>query len=643
MTDINTQEYNVDSIEMMSDIEHIRHRPGMYVDGVTDPRQLFSEAFDNALDEAQSGYSPCTKVYVDTSSNTYTVEDYGRGIPIGKKETEDGRQIETLELLVTKSFSGGKFHGKNYKLSAGLHGVGLCCCNALSSKFEITTIRDWKVVTYKSEQGVTKDLIYSDAHTRSPLKTSGVTISFSADPSIYEDTKIPIDYILNRCNTAKAFGYNVELYIDGEEQILHAVELYDLLPTDTANISEYHYFELTSKIETGEFMTVALKYTSDTHNKYLGYTNLLFNKFGGTHTRLLNTAINEVWEEFYKEISTQLKWDDCTVGLRALVAVFISETAFSSQTKDKLTVKNYIIQPLIDKFKEQFRKELIDNPEIRTALLKRFEEYRNSQNRLTSRKEIMELVKVNGRREDGTVKRKSVVPGLIECTSNKLEGSELFIVEGTSAGGSAARARNRTNQSVLPLRGKIKNVAYMSITKALQSEDVRKVINAIGAGVGEETDPSKCRYDKIIFSPDADSDGRHIANLLICVAVTLVAPLVKAGRVYVLEAPLYSYLDKNKKRIYTDEFESIPENLRTSKGFIRYKGLGEMDDIEYKESCMDPNGGRRLYQVQYPEDIDQFYRIMGTTRGRRDLLEDLGLIRYVGNKVDDVVDGKIEE
>lgn len=625
------QEYNVDSIELMSDIEHIRHRPGMYVDGVLDPRQLFSEAFDNALDESQSGYSELTRVYVDTKTNTYIVKDKGRGIPIGKKVTEDGSEVETLELLVTKSFSGGKFSGKNYKLSSGLHGVGLCCCNALSNNFKIQTTRDGKSVIYSSSKGITKSLEYVDSN-----EHNGVTIEFSADPSMYEDVRIPIEFIENRCRTAKAFGYNVELYIDNNPVDIIIENLSDLIPNDNSSVSEYNKSEFTAEVESGEFMKVVLKYTSDTHSKYFGYTNLLFNKFGGTHTRLINKALNEVWEEFYDEIDTKLKWDDCTVGLRSLVAVFISETAFSSQTKDKLTVKAYVVQPLIDKFKELFRQYLLDNPDIRKALLNRFSEYRNSLNRLTSRKEIMELVKVNGRRDDGTVKRKSVVPGLIECTSSKLESSELFIVEGNSAGGSAARARNRVNQSVLPLRGKIKNVAYMSITEALKSEDVRKVINAIGAGVGEDTDPSKCRYEKVIFSPDGDSDGRHIANLLICLSVNLLAPLVKSGHIYLVMAPLYSYIDSStKKRVYTDIFEEIPPNLRSSKGFIRYKGLGEMDDDEYKEACMDPNGIRRLYRVEYPDDIDEFNRIMGTTSGRRELLEELGLIRYIGDKVYD--------
>lgn len=630
MEELNTQNYNVDSIELMTDIEHIRHRPGMYVDGVLDPRQLFSEAFDNALDESQSGYSDLTEVFVDTKTKVYRIQDRGRGIPIGKKTTQDGLEMETLEVLVTKSFSGGKFSGKNYKLSSGLHGVGLCCCNALSEDFKIRTVRDGKSVTYTSSRGETKDLVYEDTDL-----PNGVSIEFKADSTIYEDIRIPLEFIENRCRTAKAFGYNINLYVDGELVNIEVEKLSDLLPAESNNIFTYNESDFTANIESGEFMRVVLKYTSDTHSRYFGYTNLLFNKFGGTHIRLVNKAINEVWEEFYKEIDTQLKWDDCTVGLRSLVAVFISETAFSSQTKDKLTVKAYVVQPLIDKFKEVFRQYLIDHPEIRKALLNRFAEYRNSQNRLTSRKEIMELVKVNGRREDGTVKRRSVVPGLIECTSSKLESSELFIVEGNSAGGSAARARNRTNQSVLPLRGKIKNVAYMSIKDALKSEDVRKVINAIGAGVGDETDPSKCRYEKVIFSPDADSDGLHIANLLICLAVNLLAPLVKAGRIYVVEAPLYSYLGKDKKRVYTDDFDSIPANLRSTKGFIRYKGLGEMDDDEYKESCMDPNGGRRLYRVEYPDDIEEFNRIMGTTGGRRELLEDKGLIRYVGDKIDD--------
>ena len=247
----------------------------------------------------------------------------------------------------------------------------------------------------------------------------------------------------------------------------------------------------------------------------------------------------------------------------------------------------------------------------------------------------MDLVKINGKTDSGTVRRKSVVNGLIECTSPYLENTQLYLVEGNSAGGTAARARDKKTQSVLPLRGKIKNITYMSINQALKSEDIRKVVNATGAGVGDETDPERCRYEKIIIAADADPDGKHITALLISVYVNLMPALVKAGRVYVLEPPLFGYV-QDKHYIFTNEFEEIPEKLRTTKGYTRYKGLGEMDDDEFKESCM-TSGNQNLYQVQYPEDLDAFNRILGTTGGRRELLIDLGIIRFADgfNKKDD--------
>lgn len=621
-------EYNADSIKVLSDMEHIRSRPGMYVSGTDDPRQLFSEAFDNAIDEAQSEYSDLTEVFIDTAEHTYMVRDHGRGIPIGIKDTEDGRQLETLQLLATKSFSGGKFDSSSYKLRGGLHGVGLGCCNALSEIFEIATHRDGKAVYLQCEKGEVKSLQYYDT-----AEPNGVAISIKADPTIYDSAEIPLDFIKNRCIVAQAFGYLQHLYIDGEFQEIPVERVADLIPADEHNVSQYAEFEISTRIQSGEFIRVVLRYTSETNSKMYGYSNLIFNRYGGTHTRLLERAIEEVWKEYYAESDgVELRDSDCRVGLRALCAVFIEEVAFSSQTKDKLTVKNDALNPLIDAFKVEFKKQLEENPEIRKALIKRFAEYRNSQNRLTARKEIMELVKVNGRTDSGTVRRKSVVHGLIECTSPQLEGTELYLVEGNSAAGPAARARNKKLQSVLPLRGKIKNITYMSIAQALKSEDIRKIVNATGAGVGDETDPDRCRYEKIIIAADADPDGKHIIALEVSVYVNLMAPLVKAGRVYILLPPLFGWMD-GKRYCFTDRFEDIPEKLRTTKGYTRYKGLGEMDDDEFRESCFIP-GQRRLYQVQYPNDIDAFNRIVGSTGGRRDLLSDLGIIKYVNGSED---------
>lgn len=616
-----SENYSTENLEVLDDMSHIRIRPGMYVDSVDDPSQLLSEALDNALDEAQSGFSELTEVFVDSEKHEYTVRDYGRGIPIGMKELPDGLSKEALEVLCTKSFSGGKFKGDNYKLRGGLHGVGLGCCNALSEKFEIATHRDGKAVYLYCERGEVQSLQYYDTD-----EPNGVTISIQADPEIYETVAIPFDYISNRCLVAKAFGYPVNLYVDGADYPLPAQTLSDLIPKEDS--SKYAEFEVSAGLDTGEFIKVILRYTSETTTRYFGYSNLIYNRYGGTHTRLIDRAIEEVWKEYYGESTdVDLRDSDCKVGLRALCAVFISEVAFSSQTKDKLTVKNEVVQPLIDAFKIEFKKVLEDNPELRKALIKRFAEYRQSQNRLTARKEIMELVKINGRTDSGTVRRKSIVPGLMECTSPYLDGTQIYIVEGNSAGGTAGRARNKRTQSVLPLRGKIKNITYMSIAQALKSEDIRKIVNATGAGVGDDTDPARCRYEKIIIAADADPDGKHITALIVSVYVNLMPALVKAGRVYVLEPPLFGYI-QDGHYVFTNVFEEIPEKLRTTKGYTRYKGLGEMDDDEFKESCMTP-GNQNLYQVQYPEDLDEFNRIMGTTGGRRDLLVNLGIIRYM--------------
>lgn len=997
--------YTSDSISVLSDMQHVRLRPGMYVDSTDDPRQLLSEIIDNSLDEAQSGYSALTEVFVNTETHEYAVRDYGRGIPIGMKTLPDGTSEETLQVLTTKLFSGGKFSGDNYKLRGGLHGVGLGCCNALSEKFETSTFRDGKSVYLYCERGDALLLQYHDTK-----EANGVYTIIQADPEIYDTTVIPMDYIINRCLVAKAFGYPIDLYVDGKLQELPAESLADLIPAEDA--SQYAEFTIDASIPSGEFIKVVLRYTSETTTRYFGYTNLIFNRYGGTHTRLIDKAIEEVWKEYYDESDeVELRDSDCKIGLRVLCAVFISEVAFSSQTKDKLTVKNDVVMPLIDAFKVEFKNTLESNPDIRKALIKRFAEYRQSQNRLTARKEIMELVKINGRTDSGTVKRKSVVRGLIECTSPLLEGTQLYLVEGNSAGGTAARARDKKTQSVLPLRGKVKNITYMSINQALKSEDIRRIVNATGAGVGDETDPDRCRYEKIIIacftgdtrvkcldgksysfeelvnnqikslwvysrdysgkivpalatnprvtqevtelieltldngevikctpdhrfllddgsykqasqlsytdslsplylrendqgyiqyfnsesgcfenvhtmvnttinlrsklaldrskyfgrwripithhknfnkqdntpdnlewmlwgdhtkyhnihwistlgkyiksgkartknselmtrynkseerirklvrahqegvythtyfgnngyngSPshveavkhawsdpskrasmlqslvtynqsekhresvramnsnpqmialqvkgrlakkgkalldsgieltpdsirthkvryetiikyfgsfdnyvecsknynhkivskqvikldkpekvycmtvsdygnfaldsgvfvhncDADPDGSHITALLLSVYINLMPNLVKAGRVYVLKPPLFGYI-QNKHYVFTDEFEDIPEKLRTTKGYTRYKGLGEMDDDEFKEACMTP-GQQRLYQVLYPEDINEFNRIMGTTGGRRDLLVNLGIIRYIGDKTSD--------
>lgn len=614
--------YTSEDITVLSDVQHMRTRPGMYIGETIDPRALFNEGYDNAVDEAQSGYSNLSIVQVDTKNHKYTIKDTGRGIPHGKKEI-DGKLLPTMQVLCTKSFSGGKFDNANYRISSGLHGLGQVCINSLSTYFKEVSIRDNEKAELIASKGEITS--YEECECNDP---SGTSIEFIADPDIFDSIDIPMDHIINRCKTANAFGYATKLYIDDKEYHLPSDSVLDLIPEDDANVATYATMIFSSKLEDGQSYTVGLKYTSETSYKPYAYSNLLYNSNGGTHSRLFWKGICEVWSEFSDdEAEIDLKYDDCTLGLRTIFAVSLHKVAFSSQVKDKLTVPNDDVQPLVDEFKLQFRKYLKDNPEIRKALIKRFVEYRVSKNRLSSRKEIMSLVQVSKKTSNNKVHRKAPVKGLIECTSTELIGTELYLFEGLSAAGPAGRTRNKQKQSILPMRGKIKNVTWMSIVNALKSEDVLKVINAIGAGVGEDCDPTRCRYERIIISVDADPDGKNIAVLFINLLVQLTPALVKDGRVYVLNAPLFAYTENGIKH-YCDEFSEIPEKLRQSHGFSRFKGLGEMSDEEFHETCLVP-GARTLYQVTYPDDMDKFNHIMGTSEGKHDLLVDQGILQRV--------------
>lgn len=606
--------YDSNSIKVLSDVEHIRLRKNMYIGDAIDPSQLFSEILDNAVDELQSGYGKKIIISIDTNENSYTIRDYGRGIPHGKKLLDNGDKKEILEILLTKSNSGGKFDGSSYTFSAGLHGLGLTVTNALSLFMTVASVRDNKEVSVNCQNGEIVNLEYNECTNAE----SGTYVKFIPDSKFFESGIIPESFIVNKCKILKAFGYNIEYYKNNELQEFDVKSIYDLLPVSDVSYCRLDVSFTSSK---NEIIRVALDYTSNTSYTCTGYTNLVYNRYGGTHTRLIYKSICNAWSKFYKEVQTPLKWDDCVLGLNVLVAVFIGEISFSSQTKEKLTIPNKNLEELMLGFENKFTEFLENNPELRKGLLKRFEEYRISQNKLLSQKEIMNLVKLNDATNGKPIRRRSVVPGLIECTSTKKDDTELFLVEGNSAAGPVARARNRRTQSVLPLRGKIKNVTYMGIKDALKSETIRNIVNAIGAGVGEDSNPDISRYERIMILTDADPDGEHISALILSVLVNIVPNVVKSGMVYVINAPLYGYT-YNGKRCYCNNISEIPDNCSD---ITHYKGLGEQDDNELKESCLIP-GNRTIYKVEYPENIDKFNEIMGTSYGRSQLLQNYNIL-----------------
>ena len=345
-----SRQYTSDNIKVLNDIEHIQLRSGMYIGEANDARSLFSEMFDNAMDEVSAGHSTELLVDVDTKENRYTVHDFGRGIPHGKKKLENGEEKEVVEILMTVANSGGKFDNNSYNYSAGLNGVGMTVTNALSETFTIRTRRGGKFVEATTHGSADVELRRGKT-----TEHSGTSASFIPNKKYFHSTKIPHDFILSRCKIASALGFRARCIIDGEEQNTNCT-IYDLIKEEDGKISTYVDIPtIEVKNAEGESMKVALRYTSDTKDRYFGYTNLLANYLGGTHIQCLSKTIASTWETLlnkHKNLrpSVELKASDYLVGLRGICALFIAHPEFSSQTKEKLVVNKAYFDGLMEAF-----------------------------------------------------------------------------------------------------------------------------------------------------------------------------------------------------------------------------------------------------------------------------------------------------
>lgn len=623
-----SKQYTSDNIKVLNDIEHIQLRSGMYIGEATDARSLFSEMFDNAMDEVAAGHSTELIVDVDTKENRYTVHDFGRGIPHGKKTLENGEEKEVVEILMTVANSGGKFDNNSYNYSAGLNGVGMTVTNALSETFTIRTRRKGKYIQATTHGSAEVELVRG--------KTSehdGTSASFIPNKKYFHSVKIPHDFIITRCKIASALGFRARCVIDNEEVDTNCT-IFDLIKEEDSKVVTYVDIP-TIEVENavGETMKVALRYTSDTKDRYFGYTNLLSNYLGGTHIQCLAKTVQTTWETLiakYKNLrpTVDLKASDYLIGLRGICAVFIAHPEFSSQTKEKLVVNKNYFEELMNAFNKALTKYLISNIDIAQQLIKRFEEYRIAQNALLSRKEISSLIKVNEDAGDN-IRRRSVVSKLVECTSKKRAGTELFIVEGNSALGPYLYVRDQETQAVLPLRGKILNTTGKDLKEAIQNKEICDIANSIGCGIGTQCDASKSRYEKIIISSDADEDGKQIACLVIALFVNLFPDIIKQGRLFVSVPPLFCWGDKPSNYGSCNRLEDIPSEV---KHFHRMKGLGEMQN-EQVEYYLVNKKTRHLLQIDFPSDVDEFNKIMGTSEGKGSLLKDLGIVLSNKSKV----------
>ena len=636
----NEEHYNASDIQVLEGLEAIRKRPGMYI-GTTDIKGLHHlvwEIVDNAIDEALAGYCNNIEIVIN-KDNSITVKDDGRGIPV---DIHPKTKKSTVETVYTVLHAGGKFGGGGYKVSGGLHGVGAAVVNALSKWLEVTVYKNGQVYYMRFENG---------GHPVEPLKVvdkcsenrTGTTVTFKPDSSIF-DSEI-YDYEILKVRVRElAFlnkGLSLNLRDDrDEEDTTGDTFCYE------GGISEYVDFINKNKTpihddiihfegeEDNVILEIAMQYNTSYNSNIYSFVNNINTHDGGTHEDGVRRALTRVINSYarkngiLKEKDESLTGDDVQEGLTMIISCKHPNPQFEGQTKGRLG--NSEVRKLADSiFSKGFERFLLENPEEAKAIV--------SKGILASRAR-------NAARKAREITRKtdlaptSFFGKLSDCKSKDPNISEIFIVEGDSAGGSAKKGRDSFTQAILPLRGKILNVEKARLDKALSNEEIRTIITAFGTGIGEEFDISKLRYGKIIIMTDADVDGSHIRVLLLTLFYRFFKQIVEDGHVYAAQPPLFRIMHGKTRKYVLDEKEkedylaSLPENVRARAEIARMKGLGEMDPDELCETTMSIDK-RVLRKITVDDCVkaDQvFEKLMGDdVEPRREFIEENA--RFVKN------------
>ena len=594
--------YDGTEIKILEGLEAVRKRPGMYIGttSVSGLHHLVWEIVDNSVDEAMAGY--CSKIKVTVhSDNSISVEDNGRGIPV---DLHPQKKIPTLEVVLTILHAGGKFDNDSYKFSGGLHGVGVSVVNALSKKLIAQVKRDGKIYEMVFERGKTVQKMKEIGTS----KTTGTTITFWPDDMIFETTTYNFDTLRDRLQETAFLNKNLKITLVDEREltprqvdyqyiggIIDFVKYLNDEKTVLPGLSRPIYIEGKSDpdapISQMGVVEVALQWNTEFSDRTLSFANGIFTEEGGMHLEGFRTALTKVVNDYgtrqgiLKEKDPKLEGGDIREGLTAVISVKLPDPQFEGQTKAKLgssymrTLTNKIVTQGLSEYLEE-------HPNQAKEILKKASQA--AKGRLAARK-AREATRRKGLLES------AALPGkLADCSVRDAEMTELFIVEGDSAGGSAKMARDRSIQAVLPLRGKILNVERVQAHRALSSDTITSLITAIGTGVGDEFNIEKARYHKIVIMTDADVDGSHIRILLLTFFYRYMKPMIDAGYIYVAQPPLYQIKPKGKKNgkyIYTDEelaLETKKFEDNTKFTIQRYKGLGEMDPEQLWATTMEP-------------------------------------------------------
>ncbi|MDR2698209.1 MAG: DNA topoisomerase (ATP-hydrolyzing) subunit B [Candidatus Methanoplasma sp.] len=600
--------YDADSIVALKGLEAVRKRPGMYI-GSTDGRglhHLVYEVVDNGIDEVMAGFAKKVNVYLNEDGSV-TVADDGRGIPVGMNK-EEGK--DALEMCLTDLHAGGKFDQNAYKVSGGLHGVGVSVVNALSKRLIAVVERDGKMYRQTYQIGIPDGPV----ETIGVSSRTGTTITFYPDDGIFETTAFEYEVLQNRFRNQAFLNKEATIFFEdkrtGRSEMFH----YD------GGVSEFvQYLNRSKKAiheppialsgeRYGVMMDIALQYTDGYNEAIDSFVNTIYTPEGGTHMTGFRASLTKTINSYGKDNGllkdTALEGSDVREGLTAILSIRMPEPQFEGQTKAKLG--SSIAQKAVSEFmNEKLAEYFLENPSVAALVV------RKGISALESREAA--------RKARDATRRKSALesgslPGkLADCSEKDPAKCELYIVEGESAGGSAKQGRNRAFQAILPLRGKILNVEKARPDKILDNEEIKNLMIAIGGGIGKEFDVSKVRYHSIVIMTDADIDGAHIGTLLLTLFYRQMRPLIENGHVFLAMPPLYR-VSKGKKEIYAyneGEMAKALEEIGSGANISRYKGLGEMNPQQLWETTMDPET-RLMKKVEIEDGMlaDQLFSIL---------------------------------
>ena len=631
------EKYDENQIQVLEGLDAVRKRPGMYIGSTGAPglHHLVYEIVDNSIDEALAGF--CTEIQVDINpDNSVTVVDNGRGIPVGIHPQQG---IPTVEVVLTILHAGGKFGGGGYKVSGGLHGVGSSVVNALSEKLEVE-VSDGEHVHYQSyERGVPtcKLKVIGDTD------KTGTKITFKPDPEIFEVLEFDYDTLHTRLREQAFLNKGVKIiFTDKRDEEKGSVTLHaeggikEFVKYLNRNKDEIHddivYFEGTKN---DMMVEVAMQYTTTYSENILSFANNIRTTDGGTHETGFKAGLTRVINDYarrtgmLKEKDQNLSGEDTREGLTAIISVKVMEAQFEGQTKTKLG--NSEARPLVESaLNDKLAAFLEENPKVaRTIIEKTLAASRAREAAKKARESV---------RRDSSGINSSLLGKLARCQDEGADYAELFIVEGDSAGGSAKQGRNRKFQAILPLWGKMLNVEKANSVQVLSNQKLLPVIQALGAGIGSEFNIENLRYGKVIIMADADVDGQHIRTLLLTFFFRHMRQLIENGNIYIAQPPLFKVYKGNNKNLVEkfafteDERDALIAEMGNGAKVQRYKGLGEMDPEELKETTMDPSK-RTLLKVTLDDAAvadETFTILMGDkVEPRRNFIKENA--KYVSN------------